>query len=151
MGVSYALEVAELHPLEVAAIREDPKHSLYRIPFGPAEGKVTVRTHEKLDWKGSKGEEFKRKAVNHGMLLQANDFVKKLTKKFAGVGGTVIYKGHKYPKKAIAQKFWKEIKELTDAYKEAGLENSTAAKRRAAKEAAAKALAAEIQTIISKL
>jgi hypothetical protein len=151
MGVSYALEVAELHPLEVAAIRADPRHNLYRIPFGEAEGKVTIRTLENLDWKGTKGEEFKNKAAKHGMLLQANDFVKKLTKKFAGVTGTVMYKGHRYPKKAIAQKFWKEIKELTAAYTEAGLDNSTAAKRRTAREAAAKALAAEIQAIVSKL
>lgn len=147
MAKSYAFEIGELSPIEVAEIRHDPNHSLYTIPWGPQVGKKVVKKLINMNWKGRRGPEFKEKAKEHGMLLQANEFAKKVSQKFGGVKGRIMYMGFPYPKKAIAQKFWREIKELETAYAESRLEGaaSNVRKNKYAKPSA------EVEAILAKL
>jgi len=92
------------------------KVSLYPIPFGPMYGMITVK--KAVPWKFKKGVEFEKIAADHGKLLNANKFIREVSKAYAGVKGVVWVGGYPYPKKAIEQKKWKSKPELERKYKE---------------------------------
>jgi len=121
VGPAYVLETVPLTPFDVAEIRVNPSLSLYKIPFGPARGKITIRRLVELFWKGKRGAEFRKACEKKGYrgLLAANELIRKISKAYAGIKGVVFKEGTYYPKKAIAQKAWKEekpdlAKEYTD-------------------------------------
>ena len=116
VGPASATVVMPLTWDEVVSIRkEDPHHTLYVIPFGPARGMVVVREAGKMDWKLKKGEKFWEWVKLHphigekGVGLAAG--LKKaiaISKAYKGTTGVVFINGIPYPRKAIAQKNWTE-------------------------------------------
>jgi len=118
VGPSYIVLPPQLTVEDIAALRYDRSHSLYRIPFGPARGHLTVRNLIKMDWKGRKGDDFIDAAKPHGALLAANELARKISQAYAGTKGVVWVKARDpitgeekmtaYPRKALAQKKWRE-------------------------------------------
>lgn len=108
VGPAYATVPMPLTWMDMVAIKNDPSHNLYVIPFGPARGMVVVRTLENMDWKGVKGEEFWKVARKHGRLADGLKRAIAISKAFAGTKGVVFINGVPYPRKAIAQKEWKK-------------------------------------------
>lgn len=119
VGPAYVVMPPTLTIEDLAALRYDTAHNLYRIPFGPARGQITVRNLIRMNWKGRKGDAFIEAAKPHGALLAANELARKISKAYAGIKGVVKVKGTYYPRKALAQKKWrKEHPELVDLYNE---------------------------------
>lgn len=128
MGVAYVVREAAVGPAtaiyparlsveDIADFRYDRAHSLYRIPFGPARGALTIRNLIKMDWKGRKGAEFEVVAAKHGNLLAGLNCAKAISKAYRGVLGVVWMrvrdpetgemKQTAYPRKGMAQQGWR--------------------------------------------
>jgi len=119
VGAAYIVLPPELTVYDVADIRKDPTVNLYRIPFGPARGQLTIRKLILMDWKGKKGKDFIEVAKVHGALLPANELARQISKAYKGVKGVVRIRGTFYPRKGIAQKNWRAEKpELVRIYDE---------------------------------
>jgi len=119
VGPAYILEAVPLTPFDMAEVRLNPSLSLYKIPFGPARGKLTIRRLVGLFWKGKRGADFRKACEEKGYrgLLAANELIRKISKAYKGVKGVVFKEGTYYPRKALAQKNWMEEKpELKSEY-----------------------------------
>jgi len=127
VGPSYIVLPPQLTIEDIADLRYDRSHSLYRIPFGPGRGHLTIRNLVKMDWKGRKGDDFIDVAKKHGALLAGNELARKISQAYAGKKGVVWVKvrdpitGEEkmtaYPRKALMQKNWRdEHPELVELY-----------------------------------
>ena len=116
MGVAYRLVRPQVTLEDIIRIKADSKHRLTTSPFGVTPEQYArnppLYVGSAVAWKGGKGmKEFEENAmagcstVAKGAALVAG--LKKaisISKKYAGVKGTVIYNGKLYPRKCIAQK-----------------------------------------------
>ena len=121
VGPAYATVPMPITIYDMARIKEDPNYNLYVIPFGTARGMIVLRKLKKMDWKGVKGEKFWEVARKHVKrdkegkpigpgLVEGLKTAIAVSKAYSGVGGIVYIDGIPYPRKAIAQKRWKEEK-----------------------------------------
>lgn len=118
MGQAYRLIAPELTVSDVIKIRDDPNMRLTTSPFGVTPEQYASRppiyVGKAVGWKGAKGfDETYRQALQYGKasadaLITGLKKAMGISKAYAGVMGTTLYKGKLYPAKCIAQKRWKE-------------------------------------------
>ena len=116
MGVAYRLVRPQLTVQDVIAIKNNPRLRLTTSPFGvtPEEYATNPPLYvgSAVLWKGGKGmKEFEKNAmagcttVTKGAALIAGlKEAIRISKKYKGVKGTVLYNGKLYPRKCIEQK-----------------------------------------------
>lgn len=130
IGPSYVVLPPQLTVEDILDIKLRTDVNLYRIPFGPARGALVPRRLINMNWKLKRGEKFIEVAKEHGRLLLGNELIRKISKAYKGVKGVVWttvrdpvtgeVKTTCYPRKALAQKKWKEEKpELVREYEAA--------------------------------
>jgi hypothetical protein len=106
MGVAYRLVRPQLTVYDVISIRGNSKLRLTTSPFGVTPEQYATNpplyVGKAVDWKGVKGiDEVEKK--NAGVAAGLRRAIA-ISKKYAGVKGTVLFNGKLYPKKCIEQK-----------------------------------------------
>lgn len=115
MGLAYRLVRPQPTYMDVAAMRGNKDYRFTTSPFG-----ITPEQYEKnpplyvgasVPWKTIKGAKFFKDAVGlcstvekGARLVAGLRAAIAISKKYAGIKGTVIYNGKLYPKKCIEQK-----------------------------------------------
>lgn len=106
MGKAYRLVRPQLTLMDIISIRGNSKLRLTTSPFGltPEEyaQNPPVYVGSAVPWKGVRGLD-KVTAINAKVGAGLREAIK-ISKKYAGVRGTVLYNGKLYPKKCIEQK-----------------------------------------------
>lgn len=120
MGKAYRLVQVKLTLQNIVDTRANNKLSLTTSPFGVTpkqyEDNPPIYVKSAVKWKGYKGlgiEGFERAVMNEGLtssdikgraLIDGLKKAIEISKKCAGIRGTVIWNGKLYPRKCIEQK-----------------------------------------------
>jgi len=106
MGQAYRLVRPQLTVMDVLAIKGNSKLRLTTSPFGITpeqyENNPPVYVGSAVAWKGIRGLD-KLRQMN-SRVADGLQHAIAISKKYAGVKGTVLYNGKLYPKKCIEQK-----------------------------------------------
>lgn len=106
MGQAYRLVRPHLTVMDVLAIKGNSKLRLTTSPFGITpeqyEHDPPVYIGSAVAWKGVRGMD-KLRAINSAVADGLQRAIA-ISKKYAGVKGTVLFNGKLYPKKCIEQK-----------------------------------------------